>query len=48
VPLNAGTPVLITGAAGGMGLLLVQLATARGAREVVGKSLLLVNPEAGR
>ncbi|MGH2872928.1 MAG: zinc-binding dehydrogenase [Solirubrobacteraceae bacterium] len=30
ISLNAGTPVLITGAAGGMGLLLVQLTTARG------------------
>jgi NADPH2:quinone reductase len=34
VSVNAGTPVLITGAGGGMGLLLVQLATARGARVV--------------
>lgn len=34
VSIGAGTPVLITGAAGGMGLLLVQLATARGARAV--------------
>lgn len=34
VSVEAGTPVLITGAAGGMGLLLVQLATARGARVV--------------
>ena len=34
VSVKAGTPVLITGAAGGMGLLLVQLATARGARVV--------------
>jgi NADPH2:quinone reductase len=34
VSLPAGTPVLITGAAGGMGLLLVQLATAAGARVV--------------
>jgi NADPH2:quinone reductase len=34
VSVQAGTPVLITGAAGGMGLLLVQLTTARGARVV--------------
>ena len=34
VSVTAGTPVLITGAAGGMGLLLVQLATTRGARVV--------------
>lgn len=34
VSLEPGTPLLITGAAGGMGLLLVQLATARGARVV--------------
>jgi NADPH:quinone reductase len=34
VSIKVGTPVLITGAAGGMGLLLVQLATARGARIV--------------
>jgi NADPH2:quinone reductase len=34
VAVEAGTPVLITGAAGGMGLLLVQLARARGARVV--------------
>jgi NADPH2:quinone reductase len=34
VSVNAGTPVLITGAAGGMGLLLIQLATTRGARVV--------------
>ena len=34
ISVNPGTPVLITGAAGGMGLLLVQLATARGARVV--------------
>ncbi len=34
VSMKPGTPVLITGAAGGMGLLLVQLATARGARVV--------------
>lgn len=34
VSIEAGTPVLVTGAAGGMGLLLVQLATARGARVV--------------
>lgn len=34
VSMTAGTPVLITGAAGGMGLLLAQLATARGARVV--------------
>ena len=34
VSVKAGTPVLITGAAGGMGLLLVQLMTARGARVV--------------
>ncbi len=34
VSVKAGTRVLITGAAGGMGLLLVQLATARGARVV--------------
>jgi NADPH:quinone reductase len=34
VAVQAGTPVLITGAAGGMGLLLVQLATARDARVV--------------
>lgn len=34
VSVAAGTPVLITGAAGGMGLLLVQIATARGARVV--------------
>ncbi len=34
VSVEAGTPVLITGAAGGMGLLLVQLATARGARVI--------------
>ncbi|HWG24176.1 zinc-binding dehydrogenase, partial [Actinospica sp.] len=34
VSVKAGTPVLITGAAGGMGLLLVQLTTARGARVV--------------
>jgi NADPH:quinone reductase len=32
--VEGGTPVLITAAAGGMGLLLVQLATARGARVV--------------
>jgi len=32
--VNNGTPLLITGAAGGMGLLLVQLAAARGARVV--------------
>jgi NADPH2:quinone reductase len=32
--INTGTPVLVTGAAGGMGLLLIQLATARGARVV--------------
>jgi NADPH2:quinone reductase len=34
VSVKAGTPVLITGAAGGMGLLLVQLATVLGARVV--------------
>ena len=34
VSVNAGTPVLITGAAGGMGLLLIQLAATRGARVV--------------
>jgi NADPH:quinone reductase len=34
VSVKAGTPVLITGAAGGMGLLLIQLATACGARVV--------------
>jgi NADPH:quinone reductase len=34
VSVKAGTPVLITGAAGGMGLLLVQLTSARGARVV--------------
>jgi NADPH:quinone reductase len=34
VSVKAGTPVLITGAAGGMGLLLIQLATTRGARVV--------------
>jgi NADPH2:quinone reductase len=34
VAVEVGTPVLITGAAGGMGLLLVQLARARGARVV--------------
>jgi NADPH2:quinone reductase len=34
VAVKDGTPVLITGAAGGMGLLLVQLARARGARVV--------------
>jgi NADPH2:quinone reductase len=34
VTIDAGTPVLITGAAGGMGLLLIQLAKARGARVV--------------
>jgi NADPH:quinone reductase len=34
VSIEAGTPVLITGAAGGMGLLLVQLAAARGAHVV--------------
>jgi NADPH:quinone reductase len=34
VPVNAGSSVLITAAAGGMGLLLVQLASARGARVV--------------
>lgn len=34
VSVNADTPVLITGAAGGMGLLLIQLAAARGARVV--------------
>jgi NADPH:quinone reductase len=32
--IDAGTPLLITGAAGGMGLLLIQLGTARGARVV--------------
>jgi NADPH:quinone reductase len=34
VSVKAGAPVLITGAAGGMGLLLIQLATTRGARVV--------------
>ncbi len=34
VSIHAGTPVLITGAGGGMGLLLVGLVTARGARVV--------------
>jgi NADPH2:quinone reductase len=34
VSVKAGAPVLITGAAGGMGLLLVQLATTRGARVI--------------
>ena len=34
ISIEAGTPVLITGAAGGMGLLLVQLATAHGARVI--------------
>jgi NADPH:quinone reductase len=34
ISVQAGTAVLITGAAGGMGLLLIQLATARGARVV--------------
>jgi NADPH:quinone reductase len=34
VPVKADTPLLITGAAGGMGLLLVQLASARRARVV--------------
>jgi NADPH2:quinone reductase len=34
IPVHPGTPLLITGAAGGMGLLLVQLASARGARVV--------------
>jgi NADPH2:quinone reductase len=34
ITVQAGTPVLITGAAGGMGLLLVQLATAGGAHVV--------------